>query len=408
MRPLLYLAHRLPFPPNKGDKIRSFHLLRHLAQRWQVHLGCFVDAQEDLAHVPELARYCASYQALPINPRLARLKSLRGLFSGEALTLPYYRSAAMQRWVTDTVARHDIRHSVVFSSAMAQYTEGLDGLRVVNDFCDVDSAKWEQYARSHAWPVSWVYGREGERLLASERSAAARSAACVFVTEPEARLFRRLAPELADKVHAIECGVDTAHYDPRTDRASPYPEGEVPVVLTGVMDYWPNIDAATWFARAALPGIVRANPAVRFYVVGMNPAPTVQALTADPRVVVTGKVADVRPWVQHARVVVAPLRVARGVQTKILEGMALGRPVVVSAASAEAVPGRAGEDYAVATSAQEFVDRVGELLDPVAGEAMGLRARARILSDCDWDRNLGALDALLEDRPPAAEVRRAR
>jgi len=408
MRPLLYLAHRLPFPPNKGDKIRSFHLLRHLAQRWRVHLGCFVDAQEDLAHVPELARYCASHCALPMNPRLARLKSLRGLLSGEALTLPYYRSAAMQRWVADTVAHENIAHAVVFSSAMAQYTEGLNGVRVVNDFCDVDSAKWEQYSRSHAWPVSWVYGREGERLLVSEREAAARSAACIFVTEPEARLFRELAPEVADKVHAIECGVDTAFYDPRADRASPYAAGEVPIVMTGVMDYWPNIDAATWFARAALPSIARAHPAVRFYIVGMNPAPTVQALSADPRVVVTGKVADVRPWVQHARVVVAPLRVARGVQTKVLEGMALGRPVVVSAASAEAVPGRPGEDYAVATTSQDFIDRVGDLLDPVAGEAMGLRARARILSDCDWDRNLGALDALLEPEAPPEVSRHAR
>ena len=407
MRPLLYLAHRLPFPPNKGDKIRSFHLLRHLAQRWRVHLGCFVDAQEDLAHVPELARYCASHCALPMNPRLARLKSLRGLLSGEALTLPYYRSAAMQRWVADTVAREGIAHAVVFSSAMAQYTEGLNGVRTVTDFCDVDSAKWSQYAAEHRWPAAWIYGREGRKLLDFERVVAARSVASLFATPAEARMFRELAPEAAG-VLSVENGVDTAYFAPSESRASPYAPGEAAIVFTGAMDYWPNIDAVSWFARDILPLVRRSRPDVRFYIVGMNPAPAVSALADGASVVVTGKVPDVRPYVQHARVVVAPLRVARGIQNKVLEAMALARPVVVSSASAEGLNGRAGEEFATASTEAEFAQRVLDLFDAPAAEAMGLRARARILADRDWDRNLAAIDLLLEPETSGAEAAHAR
>ena len=205
MEPLLFLVHRIPFPPNKGDKIRSFHLLRHLAERYRVHLGTFVDMPEDMAHVPELGRLCASHRVEMLDPRTARLRSVSGFLTGEALTLPYYRNAALQTWVRETVARHGIRKAVVFSGAMAQYVRDL-GLHVLLDFVDVDSAKWSQYAERHTWPSSFVYRREGERLLSFERAAAASSAASVFVTRAEAELFNRLAPECKGRVHVIRNG----------------------------------------------------------------------------------------------------------------------------------------------------------------------------------------------------------
>jgi len=403
MATLLYLVHRIPYPPNKGDKIRSFHLLRHLAARHQVYLGCFIDDEADHAYVAELERYCAGVKALAIAPRRARLASLSALLTGEALSCAYWRSAELARWVAEVVHRHAIGQAVVFSSAMAQYVLPHAQLRLITDFCDVDSAKFAQYAQEHRGPRAWVYRREARRLLDWEAQVARRSVVSAFATEAESDLFESLAPGVAQHRLAIENGVDTAYFAP-AERTSPFDAEVVPLVFTGAMDYWPNIDAVTWFARDVLPRVAEVEPRVRFVVVGMNPSPAVQALAADPRIWVTGKVADVRPFVQHARAVVAPLRVARGIQNKVLEAMALARPVVVSTASAAGLRGRSGEEFAVAEAADEWAARVLELLDPERAEAMGLRARARILADRDWERNLAALDAWLEPVEPTGDA----
>ncbi len=394
MEPLLFLAHRIPYPPNKGDKIRSYHLLRFLATRYRVHLGTFIDRGEDRVHEAALDAFCESKLAVTLNPRAAKMRSVAGFVTGEALTLPYYRSAELRRWVERTVAAHSIRRAVVYSGTMAQYVRDL-GLHVVLDFVDVDSAKWTQYAERHAWPSSCVYRREGEKLLSFERSAAAGSAASVFVTRAEAELFLRLAPEFGSRVHVIENGVDSDYFSPDPQRASPFRRGEAAIVFTGAMDYWPNIDAATWFAREVLPAVVRQRPDACFYIVGMNPAQSVRALASIPGVVVTGTVPDVRPYVQHALVVVAPLRVARGVQNKVLEAMAMARPVVVSSSTANGIAAEAGVDFEHAGDATQFGRIVERLLNGDAGTEMGKRARMRIQAAYSWDRNMKAFETLL-------------
>ena len=399
MEPLLYLVHRIPFPPNKGDKIRSYHLLRHLARRYAVHLGTFVDAPGDRAHIAQLESLCAAHHVETLNPRLARLRSVSGFFTGEALTLVYYRSMTMQQWVRRVVQQRSIRKAVVFSGAMAQYVEGLD-LRVVLDFVDVDSAKWSEYAERRRWPASFVYRREGRRLLSFERRAASASSASVFVTRAEVDLFERLAPECHGRTAVVEMGVNTDYFAPRPERSSPFQPDELPIVFSGAMDYWPNIDAATWFAIEVMPRIAQAMAKARFYVVGMNPSPAVTALAARPDTVVTGTVPDIRPYVQHAAVVVAPLRVARGVQSKVLEAMAMARPVVVSSAARQGLRGEPGKEYMVATSAEEFSSAVLALISTEAASEMGRRARSRILSDYVWERNLSAFDELLDGRTP--------
>jgi len=393
---LLYLVHRIPFPPNKGDKIRSYHLLRHLAERYSVHLGTFVDTPTDLVHVPQLDSLCASHRVETLDPRTARLRSVSGFLTGEALTLPYYRNAALQAWVRRAVEQHGIQKAVVFSAAMEQYVGDIRGLHVVLDFVDVDSAKWTDYSVRHSWPSSFVYRREGAKLQAYERQAAERSAASVFVTRGEADLFLRQAPGFDSRVHVVENGVNTDYFAARAERPSPYTASETPVVFTGAMDYWPNIDAVAWFASEVLPRIVVARPDARFYIVGMNPAPTVMALASPPNIVVTGAVADIRPYVQHAAVVVAPLRVARGIQNKILEAMAMGRPVVVSKSASAGVSGTPGHDFEVADSAEEFAQKVLASLDPDRGNSIGSAARARILADYSWERNLKIFDRLLD------------
>jgi sugar transferase (PEP-CTERM/EpsH1 system associated) len=397
--PLLYLVHRIPYPPNKGDKVRSFNILRQLARTHRVFLGTFVDHPDDLRHLDTLRQWCADICALRLYPRQARLASLRGLLTGEALSLPYYRHRALANWVQQTVVREGIVRAVAFSGPMAQYFAVPGLTRRIIDFCDVDSAKWTQYAADRRWPLSWLYRREGERLAAFERAAVAASEASLFATAAEVALFTRTAPPaLEARVHAMQNGVDAEFFSPAHDLPNPYlshPPGGPVLAFTGAMDYWPNVDAVRWFVHEILPRIRRHQPSVRFWIVGMNPTPAVQALAGEG-VVVTGGVPDVRPYLAHAEVVEAPLRIARGIQNKVLEAMAMARPVVVAAAPARGLAARAGEECAIASSAEDFAAATLRLLaDAPARARMGQLARAAVLERYGWSAHLALLDRLL-------------
>ena len=394
MEDLLFLSHRIPYPPNKGDKVRSFNMLRHLSRHYRVHLGAFVDQPEDWARADELRQWCASLQLLPLHPRRRKLAALRGLLTGEALSLPYYRSRALQRWVGETVSRTGLTRCVVFSSPMAQYVTPLRGLRRVADYCDVDSAKWTDYAAQKSGPMAWLYRREGVRLLAFETAAAARCEAVTLVAEHERALFAILAPSVADRVSVVENGVDGAYFAPDPARPDPF-AGGLAVVFTGAMDYWPNVDAVDWFARQVWPGILARHPQAGFWIVGMNPTAQVQALAGLPGVKVTGSVPDVRPYLQHARVVVAPLRIARGIQNKVLEAMALDRPVVAHANCATPLSAARAHGLAVADSPESFIAAVDQAL--ARGAPVGERSpRAYVLARHDWAVNMARYVNLLE------------
>lgn len=395
MEPILFLVHRIPFPPTKGDKVRSFHLLEFLASRFRVHLGTFVDDPGDMKHVAGLSRYCTSYKAAKLSRRIAHIRSLNGFLTGESLTLHYYRDRSMARWVRTTLAEHKIKKVVVFSTAMAQYVSSIPGLHVVADFVDVDSEKWKQYGQSRRWPLSAVFQREANHLLAFERAVAKNASATVFVTPQEAELFRSLAPECASRVFHLSNGVNAEFFSRQLDLPNPFGADEEPIVFTGMMDYWPNIDAVSWFAKEVLPAIVAARPCARFYIVGSRPTSAVKDLAVDRLVVVTGQVDDVRPYLQYARAVVAPMRISRGVQNKVLEAMSMERPVVVWTAAAAALSCVSGRDFEVAGSAAEFALKTVASMDVKRGATIGSCARARVLADYDWNTNLAPLLSLL-------------
>ena len=395
MANILYLVHRMPFPPDKGDKVRSHHLLRHLLQRHRVFLGTFVDDPDDAAHLPALRELCADLCAVPLQPRSAKMRSLAGLAHGEPLTLHYYDSARLHDWVRSTVASQAIDAAVVFSSSMAQYAEGLPGLPTLVDLVDVDSAKWTEYADAHAWPMSWLYRREGARLLAYERAVVARSHRSFLVTDKEVGLFRQLAPECDHKVQALCNGVDAAQYTVADDRESPFEPGELPLVFTGAMDYWPNVDAVTWFTRDVLPALRQRWPALRFHIVGRSPTPAVRALAGEA-VSVSGTVPDVRPYLQFAAAVVAPLRLARGVQNKVLEAMAMGRPVVSASACIEAIDAVPDQHLLAAETPDDYVQQIGRLLaEPGWAAHIGIAGRRYVLDHFSWQARLASFDGVL-------------
>jgi len=393
---LLYLVHRIPYPPNKGDKLRSYHILKHLASRHRVFLGTFADDPADLEHVAMLRELCADVCVVPLNARLARLRSISGFAANEPLTVSYYRDATLARWVDATLDGRRIDACVVFSSAMAQYLDHTRAPRVVLiDFVDVDSAKWTQYAAHHRWPLSWVYRREGARLLEFESAAAERATRAFFVTDAEAELFRQLAPGSASRVETIGNGVDTDHFSPSHPFASPFAAGTSTIVFTGAMDYWPNIDAVGWFASRVLPPLRALHPDVRFAIVGMRPAAAVRAL-AGKHIIVTGVVPDVRPYLRHAAAVVAPLRVARGIQNKILEAMAMARPVVATEACAAGVDAADGKELLTARDEAGMVSALDSLLrNSALANAMGNAARERVLARYTWDAQLARFESAL-------------
>ncbi len=387
---LLYLVHRIPYPPNKGDKIRSYHLLKHLARKYEVHLGAFVDDENDWQYEEELKKFCKSCCLVPMNPKRAKIKSLSGLLKNEALTLPYYRSGKLDDWVKRTMDENRIGRIVVFSSAMAQYVEDVDAARIM-DFVDVDSDKWSQYADAKSWPLNWLYRREGRLLLDYERKIAESFDASFFVSPHEAALFRNLAPAAKNRIHHYSNGVDAEYFSPARDYKNPYEEDEEVLVFTGAMDYWPNVDAVCWFAQDIFPKIRSQRPKARFFIVGSNPAKSVLQLKELPGIEVTGRVEDVRPYLAHAKLAVAPLRVARGVQNKVLEAMSMARHVIASRQAMEGI--ETNEGCCIANDADEFASLSLQHLDSVTNPA----GRDAILASYDWESNLSEIDRFLEN-----------
>lgn len=391
MRDLLFVSHRFPYPLNKGEKIRAYHLLRHLAPEWRIRLGCLVEDPDDLAHLPVLREICAEVAAFRIDKRVQKLRALARARPGRPLMLDYYRHPGLARWVAARLPGADVAY--IYSAAMAPYVLDLlpSRARRLLDMQDIDSEKWTRYAADAAWPMRAVWAREGRTLLAYERRAAAACDAAFFVTQAEARRFAELAPEVADRLDHVECGVDLGFFSPDHVFPSPYPGPARRAVFIGNMDYWPNADAAAWFATEILPRIA---PRPEFWIVGANPGPETRRLAELPGVHVTGRVADVRPYLAHADVSVSPLRIARGIQNKVLEAMAAGRPVVASPGAFEGIRAQPGRDLLVADGAAAIAEIVGAVLSG-AHPGLGAAGRAAVEAGYAWPAVLGRLDALL-------------
>jgi sugar transferase (PEP-CTERM/EpsH1 system associated) len=400
-RDVLFLAHRIPYPPDRGDKIRSWHLLRHLAQRGRVHLGCFADDARDEANIGPLrdtlgGALGATHVEIRSPGRL--VAGARALLEGKPASLTLFDSARMRAFVGEVLAGETVDTIYAFSGQMAQFVPQPCNGRFIMDFVDVDSDKFAAYAAEAAAPLSWVLRREARKLFEIECAAAARADAALFVSEEEAALFRRRSG--LGNVQSLSNGIDADYFDPATILPSSHPRiaGNGPVLLfTGQMDYPPNVEAVTWFAREVLPRVGEA----RFVIAGRQPAAAVRAL-AGGAIVVTGAVEDMRPWIAAADVVVAPLQLARGIQNKVLEAMAMARPVVASACAFEGIEAQAGRDLMVADTAGEMAEALRMLLSqPTRRAEMGQAARALVTSTYKWDARLAPLDAMMS-RPTRA------
>ncbi|MCF8063125.1 MAG: TIGR03087 family PEP-CTERM/XrtA system glycosyltransferase [Deltaproteobacteria bacterium] len=413
---ILYLAHRIPYPPNKGDKIRSFHEIRSLTKAHEVHLACLVDDPADMKYRKDLETLCQRVLAVPLGRTRSRIAGLVSLLSGGAASTGYFYSPALQRTLNRWISSETYDAAVCFSTPMAEYLfrapawnggrRSIAGTppRRVMDFCDVDSDKWRQYARESSFPGSLLFGIESRRLLRYEMRVNQAFDHSLFVSRPEADLFAELFPG-ARNVHAVSNGVDHAFFSPdfsghvgsAKPAEPPEPKLHRPALLfTGAMDYHANVDGVAWFADEMLPAIRSRCPEAVLYIVGSRPGPKVRALGARPGIHVTGFVQDVRPFYAQADVCVIPLRLARGVQNKVLEAMSMARPVVATSRANQGIRAVPGEHLLVRDTAAGFQEAVLSLLeDRTAGEDLGRRARAFVCARHDWDRNMAGLEACL-------------
>lgn len=386
---ILALTHRLPYAPNRGDRIRSYHVLRHLQPDHAIELVSLVHDREEASHVGEVERLGIMTHVAPVSRASGALRAVRGLTNGTSLTHCLLDSSAMTSTLRAIAAARRPDLVLAFCSSMARFAlePPLAGIPLVHDMMDVDSAKWEGLA-ARAWPPrSWVYAREHRTLSRFERVAADAAAATLVVNARERVLLERLAPQAS--IEVVENGVDLERFRP------PDPPADAPVaVFCGVMNYQPNEAAAVWIARTVWPLVIARRPDARLMLVGASPTPAVRAL-AGASVTVTGSVPDTRPFLWNAAVGLAPLLTARGVQNKVLEAVAAGLPVVVTPAVAEGLPLEMSTAAHVAASPQAFADGLLELLARTPAERRAMANRAD-LATLTWPARLAGLSAILE------------
>lgn len=390
---VLFLTHRLPYPPNKGDRLRALHIVRTLSAATELEVVSLAHDGEELAQADELRRlFPIRVTAIRTAPARNYLRAAAALAGTRPLTHCLLDAPGLPA-VLRVVARDRPPDVVLaFCSGMARFAlePPLNRFPLVLDFVDIDSLKWAALARSTRWPMGWIYRREAKYLGAFEAHAAGRAVSSIVVNERERDALVRIAPE--SDVHVVGLGVDVGNLRPTTA-----PAEQPRVVFCGVMNYKPNVDGVLWFAREVWPLIVAQRPEATFIVVGSSPTDSIRRLASEgDRIEVTGTVDDVREYLWGAAVSVAPLRTARGLQNKVLEALAAGLPTVITPEVFEGLPTDVHAGCRVAVSALAFANEVLTLLALGPLERRALAARAS-LDSMGWDAQLAALPGIVRD-----------
>ncbi len=402
MRPrVLYLTHRVPFPPDKGDRIRNWHVLRTLAKRFRVSLGCVADEPVPDAARAALAERCERVAIAPVS-RLGRLaRAGASLLAGRSLSEGAFASRELaiksEAWHAET----PFAAVVASATSLVPYLRrpAFHAMPVFVDVVDVDSQKWIDFSRSVPPPKSWLYRLEGARVRRLERDLPEWAAASTLVSSAEARIFDAIAGDGAATVATN--GVDLEYFRPTSEPTRPI------AAFVGALDYLPNIDAAEWFANQVWPAIHAKRPDAEFHLIGRNPAPRVRRLAAIPGVSLVGGVPDVRPHLAAAAVAVVPMRLSRGLQNKVLEALAMGKATIAAPPALAALDVEPGRHLVRAESAEEWTRETLDLLDdPARRERLGREGRAFVEANHDWERCLEPLVERIESAIAPAAPRR--
>jgi sugar transferase (PEP-CTERM/EpsH1 system associated) len=388
---IAYLAQRVPYPPDRGDKIATYHQVRYLSNRHEVDVFCLAQDDHDIECAASLSRMVAGVHTARVPKIGAMARCATALLTAAPLTPGLCRASGLERKFETAHRRRPFDVVLVYSSSMAQYVERHAALPRVMEFADLDSLKWAQYAERSPWPLGWVYARESRLLLAYERRIAHAFGHSIVCTQKELADLRRLVPDAT--ATCIPNGVDLEFFRPMT-----HPREAGNLVFTGVMDYRPNVDAMVWFTEQVLPRVRAAIPSVTLTICGARPTRRVRKLADIPGVEVTGRVPDVRQYLARATVCVVPLRIARGIQNKLLEAMAMGLPCVATRQTAEGLSPDVLPAVRLADDADQFAAATtGLLRDREAASALGRLARTLVETHYRWDVQVSKLEQILVD-----------
>jgi sugar transferase (PEP-CTERM/EpsH1 system associated) len=390
---ILYLTHRIPYPPNKGEKTRCFYQIQFLSARHTIDLFCFADSEQEAKGKEDLRAFCRSVHVEILTPRMGYVRAVTALFSELPASVVYYRSQAMQNAVNAALQREKYDLIFVYCSSMAQFIAQPPPVPAVIDFVDADSAKWKQYAALSSFPKSWLYAREGCTLGRYEKKVTERFNLSFVTTRQE---VVDLGGGECRNVEVIENGVTT----PPLQSAASLPEQicqlQPYALFVGTMNYRPNSDAVCYFAKEIYPLLRRTHPELRFLIVGRDPSAEVIKLSRLPGVVVTGGVPDVHTYVAGAAVAVAPFRIAQGVQNKVLEALVAGIPVVLTNRPARAISSPASELLLVAESPAEFARSVAAVLENPEFRSRAEAAAPKLQDLLAWESSLYRMESLIE------------
>jgi len=403
MKNILFLAPRIPYPPDKGDKIRSFNEIKFLSKNHNIYLGTTLDEESDRLYVKNLRTYCKDICAVHFN---RKVKLLKGLFSVKPFSVSNFYNQNLQDFVDNTLRHNRINAVICFCSSMAEYifnnplykSNDLHGTKLIIDYVDLDSDKWLQYAAYTKFPFSLIYKSENRRLFKYEIKINRSFHHSLFVSEREVNVIEELYPE-AKNIHVIPNGVDYEYFYPKASSIQhPVSSIQHPVlVFTGVMDYFANEDGVKWFCEKIFPMITAEFPQTQFYIVGNKPTNFVWNLSEIDGVTVTGYVDDIRDYYWMATVCVIPLRIARGLQNKVLEAMATGNAVVATSNASKGISCIEGVDIVIADDEQKFANEVISLInDENRRKELGRNAVKNIHKNYSWETNLNKFDAILQ------------
>ncbi len=375
---VLYLTHRLPYAPNRGDRIRAYHLLEGLRQAFDVDLVSLVHDRDEAGRAGAVAARGIAVSCAPVAGPSRWLRAPFALAGAEPLTHVLLDAPAIDGVLRKVVADRRPDVVVAFCSGMAKFAlrSPLAGLPFVLDMVDVDSQKWRRLAQVAAPPKSWIFRREARVLSAFERRATGRAVTTLVINEKEREALAAIAPG-AD-VRVLPNGVDVDDFKPD----GPPPDSRT-VVFCGVMNYAPNETGAAWLAAEVWPRVLARHPEARLEIVGSQPSPMVRAL-AGGSITVTGAVPHTRDHLWRAAVSVAPLHTARGLQNKVLEALAAGVPVVTTTAVREGLPDIVSTGCVVTDEAETFAAAVVRLLDLSPAERRAM-AGGVDLTGLSWD-----------------------
>ncbi|HXT31770.1 MAG TPA: glycosyltransferase family 4 protein [Vicinamibacterales bacterium] len=400
---VLFLTPRLPFPPNRGGEITVFNFLRVLSRRHELSLVSFYDRPEELAYRGDLERYCRHVEMVPRPTKLAPAVLARTLFGRRSYAVERHASGRFAAAVREMVARATPDVVQIETFLMGQY---LDELRPLPTVLDMHNVTWLLWDRSVAVAKPWVrmpLAIQAARLRRDEVAVCRAVDVCAPVSDADRRELHRVAgPSIRSVV--VTPGVDCDLFQPVV-HGDTGPE----ILFVGSMNYPPNIDAAEYFCRDILPRVAAVIPGVRLSIVGANPTPSMLGLAGE-RVVVTGFVPDVRPYYERAAVVVVPLRVGGGIRMKILEGLALGAPMVSTSVGAEGLGLSDGRELLLADEPQRFADAVVRLIgDRGLRQRLSQQARDAAVRRFSWEAVGATLTDLYQSLvPPVAAAREPR